>query len=161
MAFLRFAAAGLVSCLLVAGPGPASAEEQTLNFKLVITTTDDTPIDLPSIGDRSLVASKAVGVAYFEDGRVAFKRFALATIRGEEDGNWMGLSTYTFENGDALNLQFTGDWSAEGAQVEYNLLLGTGAYEGVTGSGKLTGITTSWPDALLFDGSFTLSTPEN
>ena len=71
----------------------------------LLTTTSDAMMDLPSITDQSLVASEAVGVAFFEDGRVAFKRFALATIRGKEDGNWMGLSTYTFENGDALNLQ--------------------------------------------------------
>lgn len=158
MALTRLAAA-LAAGLLVSGN--ASAEEQTLKFKLVITTTDDTPINLPSIADRSLVASKAVGVAFFEDGRVAFKRFALATIRGEEDGNWMGLSTYTFENGDALNLQFTGSWSPQGAQVDYRLLSGLGAFEGATGRGELIGITTSWQDALLFEGSFTLSMAEN
>ena len=106
--------------------------------------------------------SEAVGVAYFEDGRVAFKRFALATIRGKDAGNWMGLSTYTFESGDALNLQFDGSWSPEGAQVDHSLLSGEGAFEGATGTGELTGIkTSSWPDALLFDGSFTLQVPDN
>jgi hypothetical protein len=73
----------------------------------------------------------------------------------------MGLSTYTFENGDALNLQFSGSWSPEGSQVEYTLLSGAGAFEGATGTGELTGINTSWTDALLFDGSFTLQVPGN
>ena len=158
MAPTKILVASLAASLL---PAAVLAEEQVLRFKLVITTTNDTKMDLPSIADRSLVGSEAVGVAYFEDGRVAFKRFALATIRGEEDGNWMGLSTYTFENGDALNLQFTGSWSPEGATVDYALLSGTGAFEGATGSGELTGINTSWKDALLFDGTFTLEVAAN
>jgi hypothetical protein len=159
MALAKMAVAVLSVGLL--SSGAALAEEQTLRFKLVITTTSDATMDLPSITDQSLVASEAVGVAFFEDGRVAFKRFALATIRGKEDGNWMGLSTYTFENGDALNLQFSGSWSPEGSQVEYTLLSGAGAFEGATGTGELTGINTSWTDALLFDGSFTLQVPGN
>ena len=133
MALAKMAVAVLSVGLL--SSGAALAEEQTLRFKLVITTTSDATMDLPSITDQSLVASEAVGVAFFEDGRVAFKRFALATIRGKEDGNWMGLSTYTFENGDALNLQFSGSWSPEGSLVEYTLLSGAGAFEGATGTG--------------------------
>jgi hypothetical protein len=159
MALTRIALVTLTTGLL--SSGAVLAEEQTLRFKLVITTTRDAPMDLPSITDRSLVASEAVGVAQFEGGRVAFKRFSLATIRGKEDGNWMGLSTYTFENGDALNLQFSGSWSPEGSQVEYTLLSGEGAFEGATGTGELAGIVTAWKDALLFEGSFTLQVPGN
>ena len=44
-------AAGLLSS------GAASAQEQTLQFKHVITTTSDATMDLPSITDQSLVAS--------------------------------------------------------------------------------------------------------
>jgi hypothetical protein len=107
------------------------------------------------------VANEAVGVAYFEDGRVAFKRFAIATIAGEDEGSYIGLSTYTFENGDALNLKFTGGWSPEGQTVEYTVLSGGGAFEGATGTGELTGVDNSWEDANLLEGSFTLQVPEN
>ncbi|MCZ0960162.1 hypothetical protein [Paracoccus benzoatiresistens] len=140
-------------------PNAALAEEQILRFKLVITMTSDAKMELPSITEQSVTANEAVGVAYFEDGRIAFKQFALATVGGEKDGNWMGLSTYTFENGDALNLKFNGSWSPEGSQVEYTLLSGGGAFEGATGTGELTGIGTSWKEALLFEGSFTLQVP--
>ena len=98
--------------------------------------TSDAKMDLPSVADQSVVASEAVGVAYFEDGRIAFKRFALATVGGEKDGNWMGFSTYTFENGDLLNVKFNGSWSPGGSQVEYTVLSGGGGFEGTTGQGN-------------------------
>jgi len=40
----------------------------------------------------------------------------------------MGLSTYTFENGDALNVRFDGGWSPAGEQLEYKVLSGAGTF---------------------------------
>jgi hypothetical protein len=157
MALAKVALAILATGLL--SSGAASAQEQTLPFKLVITTTSDEMMELPSITDQSVMAHEAVGVAYFEDGRIAFKQFTMASVGGEEEGNWMGLSTYTFENGDSLNVKFTGNWSPDGAKVEYTVLSGGGAFEGATGTGELTGISTSWEDANLFEGSFTIQVP--
>ena len=151
----------VILCAELLSSGIALAQEQTLPFKLVITMTRDAEMELPSITDQSVTASEAVGVAYFEDGRIAFKRFAIATVGGDEEGRYMGLSTYTFENGDALNLKFTGGWSPEGQTVEYTVLSGGGAFEGATGTGELTGVENSWEDANLLEGSFTLQVPEN
>ena len=159
MALAKIALAILTTGLLSAGA--ASAQEQTLPFKLVITTTSDETMELPSFTDQSVMAHEAVGVAYFEDGRIAFKQFAMASVGGEAEGNWMGLSTYTFENGDALNVKFAGGWSPDGEQLEYTVLSGGGAFEGATGTGELTGVSTSWEDASLLEGSFTLQVPEN
>lgn len=140
--------------------GAALAQEQTLPFKLVITSTSDATMELPSVPDQAVIAHEAVGVAHFEDGRVAFKRFAYATVGGEAEGGWMGLSIYTFENGDWLNVKFSGGWSPDGAQVDYTVMNGGGAFEGATGTGQLTGVGTSWEDASLFEGSFTLQVPD-
>ena len=71
----------------------------------------------------------------------------------------MGLSTYTFENGDALNVRFDGGWSPAGEQLEYKVLSGVGAFEGATGTGELTGVETAWKDASLLEGSFTIQVP--
>ena len=147
MTLTKVALATLATGLL--SSGAASAQEQTLRFKLVVTMTSDAKMELPSITDQSLMANEAVGVAYFEDGRIAFKRFAIANLGGEKEGSYMGLSTYTFENGDALNLKFTGGWSPEGQTVEYTVLSGGGAFEGATGTGELTGVENSWEDANL------------
>jgi hypothetical protein len=157
MALAKLALAVLATGLL--SSGAASAQEQTLPFRLVITTTRDEAMELTSFTDQSVMAHEAVGVAYFEDGRIAFKRFAMAAVGGQEKGNWLGLSTYTFENGDSLNVTFTGNWSPDGAEVNYTVLSGEGAFEGATGTGKITGVNTSWEDASLFEGSFTIQVP--
>jgi hypothetical protein len=147
-------AAGLLSS------GAALAQEQTLRFKLVITMTSDAKMELPSIADQSVAANEAVGVAYFEDGRIAFKPFAFATVGGEEEDRYMGLSTYTRERRRA-QCEVRWGWSPDGEQLEYTVLSGGGAFEGATGTGELTGVSTSWKDASLLEGSFTIQVPEN
>ena len=139
--------------------GVASAEEQTLRFKLVVSFTSNAEMQLASVPDRALAAHEAVGVAYFEDGRVAFKQFVISTAGGAEDGSYLGLSTYTFENGDLLALKFTGGWTAEGQGGDYEVLSGTGAYEGATGTGRFDSLEDAWADADLLEGSFTLDVP--
>lgn len=153
MAFLAAVSAGSLLASAV------SAEEQNLRFKLVTSFTSNAEMKLANLPDRSLMAQEAVGVAVFEDGRVAFKQFVVSSLGGEEDGSFMGLSTYTFENGDALTLKFTGDWSAQGETGDYVVLSGKGAYEGATGTGRFESLEEAWDDASLFEGSFKLDVP--
>jgi hypothetical protein len=153
MSFLAAVSAGS----LVASAVPA--EEQNLRFKLVTSFTSDAEMKLASLPDRSLMAQEAVGVAFFEDGRVAFKQFVVSSVGGEQDGSFMGLSTYTFENGDALTLKFSGDWTAQGEGGDYVVLSGKGAYEGATGTGRFDGLQEAWEKASLFEGSFKLEVP--
>jgi hypothetical protein len=103
MALTRIALATLATGLL--SSGAVLAEEQTLRFKLVTTMISDAKMDLPSISDQSVVANEAVGVAYFEDGRIAFKRFAIANVGGEEEGNYMGRVSEVVEIGRWRNLR--------------------------------------------------------
>jgi hypothetical protein len=139
--------------------GAVSAEEQILRYKLVVTFTKNAEMQLASIPDRSLAAHEAVGVALFEDGRMAFKRFVVSDAGGEEDGSFLGLSTYTFENGDALTLKFSGGWTPEGQSGTYVVLSGKGAFEGATGTGEFHSLNEAWEDADLLQGSFTLDVP--
>jgi hypothetical protein len=148
----------VLSAVSLAG-GAVSAEEQTLRFKLVVSMTNTAEMELASVPDRSLAANEAVGVAYFEDGRVAFKQFVISSVGGDKDGSILGLSTYTFENGDALILKFTGGWTTEGLGGDYEVLSGTGAFEGATGTGRFDTIEDAWDDADLLEGSFTLDVP--
>jgi hypothetical protein len=139
--------------------GTVSAEEQILRYKLVVTFTRDAEMQLASIPDRALAAHEAVGVAIFEDGRLAFKRFVISDAGGEKDGSFLGLSTYTFENGDALTLKFSGGWTPEGQIGNYEVLSGKGAFEGATGTGRFESLEEAWDDAELLQGSFTLDVP--
>lgn len=138
----------------------ASAQEQTLRFKLVTTMTSDVEMKLPTVADQSVLSNEGVGVAYFEDGRVAFKRFVVTSVGGDE-GSYFGLSTYTFENGDSISLRLDGGWTPQSEEAQYTVLSGTGAFEGATGTGGLTAVGDSWNDASLLDGSFTVQVGGN
>ena len=151
-------AAGLVACLAA---GSAAAEEQTLRFRLVVSFTGVAMSENPGVPGHMVGAGEAVGVAVFEDGRIAFKNFVISTDETEEARRASGYSTYTFENGDSLNLKFSYNWTAaEGGKGEYELLSGTGAYKGATGTGHFEDVEEPWgPGTDLLEGSFTLDVP--
>ena len=147
-----------LATLLGAAP-VADAAEVTLNFRLVTTDTNCTVLPVTNGGGRTVAARDAVGVAVFEDGRLALKRFVYTEDATQTEGDAHGYSTYTFENGDSFTASFDAHWGAEGLQGTYQVLSGTGAYEGATGTGSF-GITTfPWEGANRYDGAFTLEVP--
>jgi hypothetical protein len=146
-------AAGLVAYLAA---GSAAAEEQTLRFRLVVSTPEVTFTEFAAAPGAMVGAGEAVGVAVFEDGRIAFKNFVVSEHGIGETGSANGYSTYTFQNGDSLTLSFTAGWTAEGVKGDYVLLSGTGAYEGAKGTGHFESVEEPWENADMFDGSFTL-----
>jgi hypothetical protein len=152
---IRKTIASAVSALAVTAP--ALAEEQVLPFTLVVSFVDELALAAVPEG-RMALAARAIGVATFEDGRTAFKEFVVLQ-GGGETGEITGYSTYTFENGDALHLKFTGGWSADGVAGDYELLSGTGTFEGATGTGHFEGVEENWERADLLKGSFTLQMP--
>jgi hypothetical protein len=54
----------------------------------------------------------------------------------ETVGGGSGYSTYTFENGDSLTAKFTYDWSFAGLKGVYDVVSGTGAYQGAPASSR-------------------------
>jgi hypothetical protein len=144
---------------LVCAAPVTDAAEVTLKFRLVTTDASATMLPVKEVAGRTIGAHDAVGVAVFEDGRLAFKRFVYTEDGTENEGNAHGYSTYTFENGDSLSAKFDTSWGAQGLQGTYQVLSGTGGYAGATGTGSFGTTTFPWEGANRFDGSFTLELP--
>ena len=144
---------------LVGAAPVAHASEVTLKFRLVTTDTSATVLEAANVAGRVVGAHDAVGVAVFEDGRLALKRFVYTDDGTEAEGDMKGYSTYTFENGDSITASFTGGWDAQGLGGDYTVLSGTGGYAGATGTGHFGTTTVPWEGAARFDGSFTLEVP--
>jgi len=64
---------------LVGATSVAEAAEVKLKFRLVTTDTSATLLPVKNVGGRTIGAHDAVGVAVFEDGRLAFKRSSTPT----------------------------------------------------------------------------------
>ncbi len=146
-------AASLAACLLA---GSVAAEEKTLNFRLVTTMKSGAVLPAANVEGRSIGAGDYVGVAVFEDGRVAFKEFVMMMDAAKAEGSYSGYSTYTFPNGDSLTLKFVGGWGEKRSGGDYEVLSGTGTYEGATGTGRFDALKENWDGANLFEGSFVL-----
>ena len=67
---------------------PATAEEQTLKGRLVVTQPTGASTALPSIGGHTFNANKYSGVAVFEDGRVAYKQYIESSDDTEAGGDY-------------------------------------------------------------------------
>jgi hypothetical protein len=74
-----------------------------------------------------------------------------------EAGSLKGYSTYTFVDGDALTLSFTGSWDGNGMRGDYTVISGTGKFVGVTGTGSFKTLKEPWDDARLWDVSLKLT----
>jgi hypothetical protein len=134
----------------------AAAEGQTLRFKLV-TQQVGVPSELPEIGGHKVSVGQYMGVATFEDGRIAYKRFVDMSDDTAEAGSFKGYSTYTFVNGDALTLTYTGTWDSNGTRGDYTVISGTGKFVGVTGTGSFKSLKEPWDSASLYDVSLNLT----
>ena len=90
------------------------AAEETLKFRLIVMTVNETSADAPNIEGHSVSAGTFTGIAVLKDGRITHKEFVDITDNRGAEGSFPGYSTYTFENGDSLSLRYTGGWGAEG-----------------------------------------------
>jgi hypothetical protein len=138
----------------------ASAEEQTLRFRAVLTKVSTDTLEVANQPGRTLGLERVVGVAIFEDGRIAFK-VVTGTVDGTaEQGSYTGYATYTFESGDSITVKYGGEWPSEaGGTAE--VIAGTGAYEGVTGSAKFISVEDPWANAHIDEGTFTINVPRS
>lgn len=138
----------IVSVLMI---GSVAAQEETLKGRLITRMISATFVDAPGVEGRSVGAGQYAGIAIFEDGRLADKQFVLNMDNGGAEGNYNGYATYTFQNGDALTLKFTGGWGPDGEGGDYEVLSGTGAYKGATGTGRFDAVKDPWKKATLYD----------
>lgn len=147
-------AAVLVACVAA---GSVAAEEQTLKFRLVTAKISGSVMQVANVEGRTVSAGQYVGVAVFEDGRIAYKDYVLMMDAGKKEGSYSGYSTYTFQNGDSLTLKFTGGWGQERNGGDYEVLSGTGGFKGASGTGRFDALKEPWDGANLYEGSFTLT----
>ncbi len=155
MSFWKITGAATIAACMAAGP--LAAEEQTLNFRLVTKKISGPVMQVANVEGRNVSAGEYVGVAIFEDGRIAYKEFVnmMDFVKGE--GSYSGYSTYTFQNGDSLTLKFVGGWGKERNGGDYEVLSGTGAYKGASGSGRFDALKEQWEGANLYEGTFKLT----
>ena len=140
---------------------PVMAAEQTLRFRLVTHKVSGPWLQAANVEGHGVGAGQYVGVAVFEDGRVAFKEFVSVSDGSDTEGAYSGYSTYTFQNGDSLTLRFTGGWGSKGDGGDYEVLSGTGAFTGATGTGRFDAVEEAWESASFYDCSWKLTLEGN
>jgi hypothetical protein len=145
---MKYLIALAVSVLMI---GNVAAQDETLNGRLITRIVNATFVDAPGVEGRSVGGGQYAGIAVFDDGRLADKQFVLLMDNGGAEGSYSGYATYTFQNGDALTLRFTGGWDPDGQSGDYEVLSGTGAYEGATGTGRFVAVKDPWKKATLYD----------
>jgi hypothetical protein len=144
---------------VVATSSIAFAGEQKLEFKLVIKLLDPTIVEAANIDGQKMMTSKAFGVAFFKDGRVAAKDFIVSSETRNGSGPVRGYSTYTFDDGSSITASFVGEYKDGRATGKYTILSGTGTYEKATGTGTFDNVPAGFKGANLYNGTFDVKTP--
>jgi hypothetical protein len=104
----------------------AQAEDKTIKLKLVTKFIEKS-------GDGAQV----FGVTFQQNGTVGRKDFFIKPAA--KKGEFVGLSTYTFEDG-SITASFTGEEVEKGHNKgSYIILGGSGIYEGAKGGGSFEG----------------------
>ena len=149
----------LAGAMVFSTSSVAFAGEQLLEFKFVTKRIDAKIVEAPKIDGQTLMVSKAFGVAYFKDGRIAVKDFVFSADLLKGAGPIRGYSTYTFEDGSSITASFTGEIKEGVPHGVYTILSGTGTYANATGKGSFDGIPSRFEGASLLNGKLEVKTP--
>ena len=137
--------------LLIGSNVMAVAADQTLKFKLVAF----------DVGQKD-GEYHFVGATVAPDGRIGTKDFS---VKEDQNGKGSGHSTYYFPDGSIVaNESFVDTATQTGGHVvgKYQIVSGTGAYQGATGGGSFDG---DWGDksplknAMLLNIELDVKTP--
>ncbi len=139
----------------------AQASEQSLKFRLVVH--DDAAmkvVEAPDADGHRLGSGSQYGTAMFDDGRIAAKYFVFSFEETNVGSQYIGYSTYTFEDGSSITARFDDATGADGVtDGKYTVLGGSGQYDGAKGTGWYKSAKTAWPKSYLFNGGFDLTLP--
>jgi hypothetical protein len=158
---MRQAACGMLigAVALSASASIALAGEQHLEFKFVIKAIDPLVLQAANVDGQTMTATKAFGVAFFKDGRIAIKDFIGSSETRNGNGPMRGFSTYTFEDGSSITASYVGEYNNGVGKGSYTILSGTGIYANATGTGGFDAIPSKFKGASLLNGRFDVKTP--
>jgi hypothetical protein len=122
----------------------AHADALTLDYDLVVHTTDVHSIEVPGSPHHEVGVASLRGIAIFDDGRVAQHWYAGSFDFIDGSGAFEGYARWAFEDGSRLDSRYVGKAGAmpgggivfEGSHSD---VTGTGDYAGVTGQGSFEG----------------------
>ena len=145
--------------IVMTSSGAAFADGHELTFRLVTHTIDMKVVEAPDAEGHILGTGNFKGVAVFADGEIADKTFVFTFDETDGVGTGFGYSTYTFMDGSSITARFDDVTEADTSGGEYQVLSGTGKYEGAKGTGWYKKVDEPWEGASLFDGAFSLDLP--
>lgn len=142
--------------LIAAGTGAAFADGHEFTFQLVVHSIDMKVVEAPDAEGHILGTGNFKGVAVFADGGIADKTFVFSFDETDGVGTGFGYSTYTFLDGSSITARFD---DVSGSGGDYEVLSGTGRFEGATGTGWYKPTDHPWDGASFYDGAFSLELP--
>lgn len=157
----RFVGFAAVGSLLLGQSFVAAAGQKTLEFKLIVQTTDWHSIDVPNVTNQAIGQGHAFGVAIFKDGRIGVKDFAFSTDYNKNGTSTSyGYSTYTFDDGSSITARFSDEAVPNKPEHGvYKILSGTGAYAGATGSGTYDSVKSPFKNNDIYSVKLIITTP--
>lgn len=153
----RIGAAAAV--LMVTGTGAVLADGHELTFQLVVHSIDMKVVEAPDAKGHILGTGNFKGVAVFADGDIADKTFVFSFDETDGVGTGHGYSTYTFVDGSSITARFDDVSGGDSPGGDYEVLSGTGRFEGATGTGWYKAADHPWDGASFYDGAFSLDLP--
>ena len=93
----------------------------------------------PPVFEDTIEAAQQGGVCIATDGRIAEKQFVVITKRmGDGSSFARGMSYYSFPNGDGIHAEFVVNQTKDSFKLDYDILSGSGSYQGAKGNGNAT-----------------------
>jgi hypothetical protein len=134
----------------------ADSTNETIRCRISARDIESAFLDevMPNLKFKSTLAW-AHGIC--DDGRLITKDYIYSQIHVRDDGDVVGYSVFTFDDGSAFVARFLGGWNVQGLSGNYTLLSGEGKYATARGSGTFAGVASPWKHAVTFDLVFNLT----
>jgi hypothetical protein len=134
----------LLAGLLAAVGHPASADQRTLAYQVVVHATETHALPVPGQDGHEIGVAAFRGLAIFDDGRIANHWYSGSFDFVDGGGQFHGYMLWAFEGGSELRAAYRGQANPiEGGGITFegthSDVTGTGGYDGVTGEGTFAG----------------------
>ncbi len=144
-----------ISAWVLGSASPIQAEE--LKCRLVSTVTK---VDTHKVDDQEghLVGTlERKGLMLHDNGEVANELNKVIFDRVKDISKWQGYCLQTFQDGSTIMMKHQGtNEKGKVAEASFELIKGTGRFEGIKGQGTFTGQDYGSFNYLQFTGTYTL-----